>query len=136
MQVASIIPPTTPALPHLRHLQLAKMGLQEFPASLACTLRRLTHLDLSCNSFHRLPAAVSKITALEELEICQNHSLELHRSDVEILAALSHLRGLGMKKWYEPGFEYGYPQSGVEVLEAIEARLPHIDIHLFHCKGC
>jgi Leucine-rich repeat (LRR) protein len=139
LQVDNFLPGITPALPNLRHLQLVGLRLQEFLATLAYVLTSLTSLDLSDNSFRRLPAAISQMTALEELKLCGLPILVLHPSDVEIIAALPHLKGVSIDPvmsimarsvslkhaWAGPIHDL-YPRNSLNFLKIVAAQLPHL----------
>jgi hypothetical protein len=93
LQVEKFIPLHTPALPYLRSLKLEDMRLSRFPPRLAAELQQLTHLSLACT---RLPTAVTQITTLRTLNLSWNKDLQLERSDLNVLAALPHMRRLAV----------------------------------------
>jgi len=94
----------------LSTLELPYMKINCFPASMARVFRSLTVLDLSHNSFTRIPTAVAQITHLERLNMSSNYPLQLGNRDTDILAGLSHLRVLDVSK----GMRYiGWSQESI-----------------------
>jgi Leucine-rich repeat (LRR) protein len=98
LQVDNLLPPATAALPSLESLALVHMKHQAFPSSVAERLMSLTDLDLSGNSFGRLPAALTRISTLNTLNMSRNDDLQMEKGDSDTLAALPNLRMLLLKK--------------------------------------
>lgn len=94
LQVDSLLPPSSPALPRLKSLALVGMGLHIFPGSVSGALTSLTHLDLSRNDFMRLPPALSRLTALQQLNMSQNSYMQLREIDRFTLAVLPQFQNL------------------------------------------
>lgn len=115
------------ALPYLKLLELSTMGLCSIPVSVASKLKRLVHLDLSSNSFTRLPSAVSKITSLQALDLSHNNDLQLVKGDENALSALPSLAVLVLKKenWDE---HYQWSAERVREIIIICKRLPQLDV--------
>jgi hypothetical protein len=128
LQVHALLPSVSPCLPRLRTLVLGGMHLQDFPISVAGALKRLISLDLRCNDFGQLPAAVSRITTLESLDISSNNFLELEDGDLNTLAALPDLQILSIFKAYPSLSKSGYSQKSVWVLMDISRRFPHLKL--------
>jgi hypothetical protein len=98
LQVNHILPPSMPALPHLRTPFLHRAAkLNNLPASVAASLKSLTELNLHGYSFTQLPAAVSHISTLQIPDLSVNHSLQLKCRGIKILAALPSLQSVSPK---------------------------------------
>jgi Leucine-rich repeat (LRR) protein len=122
-----MLPSATPALQYLEVLQLGTAGNQEFPASVARALKRLTSLNLSGNKFARLPAALSIITTLQDINMIANRELQLMDSDLDTLTALSRLRILSLGRNFLK-HSPGNLEANVAVLIAIGRRLPQLEL--------
>jgi len=124
MQVDQDFLPGTLALPSLRSLIVVSGHLQDLPHSVARELESLTHLCLLGNKFARIPAAVSKITTLQRLDLSFNAELQLEHSDENLLSDLPSLQHLRLAKTGTPSADAGWSQRSVGVLIAIKGRLP------------
>jgi hypothetical protein len=127
------------AMPAVQHLQqqslthvegLPLMNPEVFPAAVAVALKQLTSLNLACNGHSCIPSGVSRITALQALEMGANKDLQLDDSNVGLLAALPCLQRLDIAKYCMDmeDNEIGFSQRSVRVLFAIKARLPHLHL--------
>jgi len=134
LQVDQLLPLSTPALSSLQALELADMpALGTLPISVARALPRLTSLSLTTGAFRGIPLVVSHLTGLNSLDLTGN-PIQLTGRDVGVLAALPHLRSLGLsrKGWDgAPDASSGFWQSSVGVLIKIGQRWPHLDLHGF-----
>merc|ERR1712130_440740 len=90
--------PDSPALSSLQSLAVIESELQTFPLSLAAKLTRLEKLDLSHNSFDHLPPCIAQLAAIQKLDFSYNEQLQLRKGDAAMLAALSQMRLLVLKK--------------------------------------
>jgi Leucine-rich repeat (LRR) protein len=86
------------ALQRLRSLGLVGLKIQRLRTSEACALNQLSELDLSCNEFAVIPAAVAHITTLQTLDLSGNVKLRLQQGDVDTVACLPHLQSLRLTK--------------------------------------
>lgn len=129
LQVENLLPPATTALPYLRLLTLSTSELCNIPVSVASKLKRLVKLDLSCNSFTRLPPALSQITTLEALDLSQNLDLELVKGDANILSTLASLTLLVMEK-QDLGKRHHWSAASVREIVCICKMLPQLDMQV------
>ena len=121
-----MLPVAAPAWPYLQKLTLKMMGFTEFPEGLAGALVSLTYLDLSFNSFARLPAAVGLLSNLQHFELSRNEPLQLEEEDVATLVALPHLHTLNIKKscGCMDARSMNWNEMSVDALFAIKKRFP------------
>jgi len=92
--------PESPALSSLQTLEVVQSELTTFPMCMAAKLTRLVKLDLSDNSFDRLPHCIAAMFALQELDFSENENLQLQKGGPAILAALTNLKALNLRKRY------------------------------------
>ena len=118
----------TPFLPYLNYLQLVGLGLQIFPLTLAPCLGGLSALDLSHNQLERLPKSLGAITVLKALDVTQYY-LQLHESDVHLLASLPGLRQLAiLSQRARIGSEGRQSQDSLNHLQALSERCPDVQL--------
>lgn len=98
------------------------MEFDAFPASLAASLWRLTELKLGYNHFTQLPASLTLITTLHNLDMSYNERLQLGDSDALVLAALPLLESVNFSM--EPRFF-----ESVAIPSAIKSQLPHLIVY-------
>lgn len=95
MQPERIFVHTTPVLHQLRRLQLTRNLLEDFPASVAASLKCLTFLNLSANVLTIFPPALSQIPTLRAL-CMNNNNVELDQNDLSTLIAMPALQCLSL----------------------------------------
>jgi len=105
------------------------MKIADFPAAVAKSLKQLTLLDLSQSSFMGIPASISLITTLQILNLANNNDIHLVHNDVNILAALPHLRSIELQK--EEG-NSGWSNNDMSVARELLKRLPRLEVWFLH----
>lgn len=119
---------TASILPNLISLELTKLRIHCFCATMASSLICLTSLDLSTNWFTQLPTAVSQITTLKKLNMSHNHELQLTNRDLNLLAALSQLRLFDISNCKDLEFT-DWSQESIHTVIAIKSRMPSLVVH-------
>ncbi len=126
-----LLPPATPALGSLQQLGLIGLGLSDLPGEIMQCLTELTHLDISCNRFRRLPPALPSISALKTLNVAGNPKLEFQAGDARLLGALPNLRLLRLEVAGEnPVAASKWSGPSAAMFISIDKQLPHLDLQL------
>ena len=128
MQVGGLLPSASPSLRALKSLSLMFGYLDTFPDPVASCLEQLTHLELTCNLFDRIPPALSHITTLVNLYMGGNQDLEMQRSDINLLRSLPDLEVLDVSKRVpeDGGDDSGFSQKSIGVLLEIAYNIPSL----------
>ena len=119
------------SLSRLKELRVTFTWLEDVSISVAIALSQLQELILHSNRFKRIPAAVGKITTLQELNMASNPKLELVPEDLDTLAALSSLTGLSIyKESYKAKPPGRFSQASLCVIREIFERFPNLLPHV------
>ncbi len=93
MQVKYVIPPLS-VLGNLRQLKVNTRVMRAIPSFWFRGWDNVTLLDLSNNDFDSIPGAVTRLTALQTLDLTLNARLVLSPRDMVTVGALPLLRNL------------------------------------------
>jgi len=117
--------PLSLAPPSLLSLELRYMELTTLPLMLTTTFMGLEELRLSWNNFTRLPAGLTKLTALSKLDLSHNRTLQLDGDDIQIVALLPSLQTLDLTK---EQVHYCWSNDSKTVMCDIRARFPRLTL--------
>ena len=97
LQMEKLLPPSLPALVHLRSLELHGCSrFEKLPASVAQRLASLTSFTWRFSQLTEIPPALSLITSLQELDLSENYHMELGPDSAIPLLALDHMTLLNL----------------------------------------
>lgn len=113
---------------NLKEVSFCMLCLETVPALVASRFRNLECLDLSHNTFARLPALLSKITTLQKVDMSFNENLQLDLSDIGRLAPLSDLKTLVLGKDVADAPLDVWSETSARVLKVLKTKLPNIEV--------
>jgi len=123
--LATLLPPSTPALRSLRRLGLVNLKLIELPGDVLQELQQLTLLDISGNSLARFPPALTSVTNLEVLNLAFNPKIKFQAGDHRLLAALPKLKFVKLENKRAV-----HPAENAAAFLFIGKKLPDLDLQL------